>query len=165
MLKGIAKTLSAFIRVVFSVAAIGLLISAPVAAAEEPVSEKRKPEFDKDGLHHVSVSSHLYSLRFDRKQRPVLVTLTVEGAEALTIFCNNRPVVYEAVLEVLSDEYEVSDGDQSVLEAIKPPLQDALNSLLPGGLIQKINIQLASSASNIGREIIKTRMICRAAKG
>jgi hypothetical protein len=161
---GIAEYLFTIIRVILSAAAIGLLVLAPVAAAEKPVAAKKKTKFDKDGVHHVSVSSHLYAFRIDRKPRPALVTLTVEGADALTEFCNSRPVVNAAVLEVLSDEYVVSGDDQSVLAVIKPLLQEALKSIFPEGLIKKINVQLASSMTTFGPEILKTRMTCRAAK-
>ena len=167
MYRGSIKKFSAIVLLMFSVTAIGLPTGGPEAVAGETASNKGKPSFDEDGLHHVSVYSFMRPLRGRRDQRSVLVTLTVKGPEALIAFCGNQPFVKDAILNVLWRDPIVSGNRKVSLEEIRRPLLDALNNVLPDSPVRnvKIKIRSGSALSEFGQAMMHTKNSCVAVKG
>lgn len=134
------------------------------AAAEAPPPKKKDPIFDENRIHKISVFSYMQSMGGRGPSRPVLVTLKVKGPEALAKFCDNQPSVSEAVLDVLSrDRGKVAK--KAALKSVKSPLRRAINKVLKGKPIRKVNARAGRTPAEFGPDLMKTKRACKAIQG
>ena len=94
----------------------------------------------------------------------MLVTLNVRGPKALAQFCDNQPTVNEAVLSVLSrDRGKLGRG--AILNSVKAPLRKAINRVLKGKPVRKVDTRAGRTPAEFGPDLMKTRKACKAIQG
>jgi hypothetical protein len=103
----------------------------------------------------------MHSLSGGGSSYPVLVTLNVKGPKALTEFCDNQPKISEAVLGVLSQDRGKANR-KSALRSIKIPLKKAVNRVLVGKPVRKVNTRAGRTPAEFGPDLMKTKRACKA---
>ena len=150
--------------IVLSLSAVVSVVFAASAAAETPPPKKKDAIFDENKIHQVSVFSYMQTMGGRGPSQPVLVTLNVKGPEALAEFCDNQSSVNEAVLQILSRDRGRA-GKKAVLKSVKKPLQKAVNRVLAGKPVKKIETRSARTPAEFSREMTHTRKACKAIQG
>jgi hypothetical protein len=144
----------------FGMMLLGSAAQSVNAADSEPV-KKIDPLLEEDRVHKLSVFSYMQPLQRGGRAAPVLVTLSIVGPEGLRTFCEYRPMIHEAILNVVTDD-QVSTGDrQAVLEDMKVQMLEEVNYSLPGEPISSVDARAGRSASEFGQDIVHTNMICK----
>lgn len=161
-LNSVAVGIRAFVGTVVGVVVLCGFVTS--VAAEAPPPKKKDPIFDENRIHKISVFSYMQSRGGSGPSRPVLVTLKVKGPEALVKFCDNQPSVSEAVLDVLSrDRGKVAK--KAALKSVKSPLRKAINRVLKGKPVRKVDARAGRSPAEFGPDLMKTKRACRAIRG
>lgn len=145
-----------------------MLVGGPAADAiasnTEPV-KKIDPLLEEDRVHKLAIFSYMQPLERGGRPVPILVTQNIKGPEGLRTFCEYRPMIFEAVLQVITDD-EVSTGDRNaVLADMKIQMLEAVNYSLPGEPISSIDARAGRSASEFGKDIHQTNLVCRKLDG
>ena len=63
---------------------------------------------------------------------PILVTLNIRGPEGLFTFCEYRPKIFEAVLNIVTDDQVATGARKVVLKDMEPQIMEAVNYSLTG---------------------------------
>jgi hypothetical protein len=139
---------------------IGGASTAALAADSEPV-KKIPPLLEEDRIHKLAIFSYMRPPRGRGRSIPILVTLNIRGPEGLQTFCEYRPMIFEAVLIVTTEE-PVSTGDRkSLLADMKSHILEAVNYSLPGEPISSVEARAGRSTSEFSQDIVQTRGVCR----
>ena len=131
-----------------------------IAAEGEPPKKKIDPLLDENTVHKLSVFSYMQPLERNMESQPILVTLSIKGPKGLSAFCEFRPTVHEAVLNIVtSDQLAVENGKIAV-NSIQAQILEAVNEALPGEPVSSVGTRLGRAASDFGKDIVQTRRIC-----
>ena len=136
-------------------------LSAKVTAAEGEPVKKIDPLLEEDRVHKLSVFSYMQPMRRGGRSVPVLVTLNIKGPKGLETFCEYKPMIFEAVLNVITDDHVSTGNRDALLEDMKVEMLEAVNYSLPGQPISSIDARTGRSASEFGRDVSQTIGICR----
>ena len=157
------KRISAFLMGIFLVFGI----AADTFAADSDPVRKIDPLLERDRAHDLSIFSYMRPAERRLRSVPVLVTLNIVGPEGLKIFCEYRPRISEAVLNVLSDEHASFDDEGSIIERKtdlanrKKQMLQAVNYVLPGQPVSGLDVMAGRRAAQFGPEIAWTNKTCR----
>jgi hypothetical protein len=141
-----------------------LLLGGPavdaIAANSEPV-KKIDPLLEEDRVHRLSIFSYMQPLKRGGRSVPIRVTLKIIGPKGLYAFCEYRPRIFEAVLNVITEDRVTTEDRKTILNDMKVQMLDAVNYSLPGAPVSGIDARAGRSASEFGQEIVQTNRICK----
>ena len=86
-------------------------------------------------------------------------TRNIRGPEGLFTFCEYRPKIFEAVLNIVTDDQVATGARKVVLKDMEPQLLEAVNYSLPGEPVSSIDASVGRSVSEFGKEIGHTNRI------
>lgn len=153
----ISRGVTAFL---FGILLVGSSAGGAIASGSEPV-KKVDPLLQEDRVHKLSIFSYMQPLERDGRSVPIMVTLNIIGTKGLQTFCEYRPMIFEAVLNIITDE-QVSAGDRrAVLADMKGQMLEAVNYSLPDAPVSSIDVRAGRSATEFGRDIVRTNRVCR----
>ena len=136
--------------------------AATSSIATDGESEKKiDPILEEDRVHKLSIFSYMQPPKRRGRSIPILVTLNIIGPKGLRTFCEYRPMIFEAVLNVTTDQ-QASTGDSgSLLADMEAQILEEVNYSLPGEPISSVDTRSGRSASEFGQDIVQTNGICR----
>jgi len=139
---------------------IGGAVTNAFAADDEPV-KKIDPLLEEDRVHKLSIFSYMQPPKGRGRSIPILVTLNIIGPKGLRTFCEFRPMIFEAVLNVTTDQYTSTGDSRTMLEDMTAQILEEVNYSLPGEPISSVEARTGRSASEFGKNIAQTNGICR----
>jgi hypothetical protein len=152
-------------RRVLAAAMAGLILLGGAAvdavASEGAANRKVDPLLEEHRVHALSVFSYLQPSEPGSRSVPLLITLRIEGPEGLRTFCEYRPKVFEAVLNVITEDQLSTGGGQHDLRHMKDQMLEELNYALPGEPVSRLDARTARTASEFGGEIAHTDRVCK----
>ena len=137
-----------------------------VASNSEPV-KKIDPLLEENRIHRLSIFSympHLTRGRFSNRRKryvPILITLKITGPKGLHAFCEFRPMINEAVLNVVTDEQIATEQRPADLQDMKDQILEAVNYSLPGAPVSSLDARAGRSPSEFGKDIHQTNVVCK----
>ena len=143
-----------------------------VASSSEPV-KKIDPLLEEDRIHRLSIFSYMPPLtrgRFLKRRKryiPILITLNITGPKGLHAFCEFRPRINEAVLNVVTDDNGATDELISTeqrpadLQDMKDQILKAVNFSLPGAPVSSLDARAGRSPADFGKDMHETNVVCK----
>lgn len=159
----IFRHVAAGIRVLTAVMAGSMLLGSAAVDAVASGGEAKKidPLLEEHRVHALSVFSYLQPSEPGSHSVPLLITLRIEGPEGLRTFCEYRPKVLEAVLNVITEDQLSTEGGHHDLRHMKDQMLEELNYALPGEPVSRLDARTARTASEFGGEIAHTDRVCK----
>ena len=151
-----------------AVAGLTLCIAASGAYAsddEEAATAKAAAEAAESAPHQLSVFSYIQDWRGRNAAQPVLVTMKVKGQKALSRFCDNVPLVEDAVLRTLLSEARQSRQNGVRLVSMQEPLKLAVAEIFPPETLQGVEMRAGRQPAEFSSDLQKTTAACAAKKG
>jgi hypothetical protein len=140
-------------------------LSVKIAAAEGEPVKKIDPLLEEDRVHKLSIFSYMQPLQKGGRAVPVLITLNIKGPEGLGTFCEYRPMIFEAALQIITDDHVATSERQTLIRDLEEQILESVNYSLPGTPVSRVNVRAGRSASEFGQDIIQTNLICRKLDG
>lgn len=150
-----------FFTAVFSALMLGCILAANAAAEDAKPAKKIDPLLLEDTIHKLSVASFLQSFSRGGRSVPILVTLSIKGPKGLQSFCELRPRISEAVLNVVTDDQVIGVNRKNRMSDVRAHLLDAVNEALPDAPVSSIDTKTGRSPSEFGKEMIHTSRTCK----
>ena len=141
-----------------------------VASSSEPV-KKIDPLLEEDRIHSLSVFSYMPPItrgRFSNRRKrsiPILITLKIMGPKGLLAFCEFRPMINEAILNVVTDEPVTTEKRPTDLQDMKGQILEAVNHSLAGAPVSSLDARVGRSPSEFSQEMHQTNIACKKLDG
>ncbi len=139
------------------------LAAASAAAGESGAKAAKAAAGDKD-LHRLSVFSYIQDWRGRGGAVPVLMTIRVQGGDALSAFCNNVPRVQARVLQTLLNGTRQAGNLGRGLGALQMPLRREMLRMFPEKSLQELALRVGRTPSEFTKDLTSTDDACRALK-
>ena len=151
-------------------AAVGLALCIAAGGAhasddEAAATAKAAADVLESDFHRLSVFSYIQDWRGRNVALPVLVTMHVKGQAALSRFCDNVPLVDEAVLRTLLSGTRLSRRNGARLVSMREPLKLAVAEIFPPEALQGIEMRAGRQPAEFASDLQKTTAACGAKKG
>tara|TARA_R110000787_G_scaffold125280_8_gene236432 strand:- start:189 stop:662 length:474 start_codon:yes stop_codon:yes gene_type:complete len=132
---------------------------------EAAAAAKAAAEALENDAHRLSVFSYIQDWRGRNVALPVLVTMQVKGQKALSRFCDNVPLVEDAVLRTLLSGTRLSRRNGARLVSMREPLKMAVAEIFPPEALQGIEMRAGRQPADFASDLQKTTAACGAKKG
>lgn len=146
-------------------AGMALCVAATGAYASDEEEAAKAKGTAESAFHDLSVFSYLQDWRGRNVALPVLVTMKVQGQEALSRFCDNAPLVEEAVLRTLLSGTRLSRRNGARLVSMQEPIKLAVAEIFPPQALQGIEMRSGRQPAEFAADLQKTSEACAAKKG
>jgi len=133
-------------------------------AADDEEAAKAKAAAEA-ASHRLSVFSYLQDWRGRSVALPVLVTMELKGEKALGQFCDNVPLVEDAVLTTLLSGTRLSRRNGARLVSMQEPLKLAVAGIFPPEALQSVEMRAGRQPADFSSDLKKTSDACAAKKG
>jgi hypothetical protein len=145
---------------------LATVASGAVAGDDEEAAAKAKAaaEAAAKELHSISVFNFVQDWRGRGGAVPVLVTMKVQGGEALDIFCNNVPRVQARILQAVLNGTQRGAARRHGIGSLKTPLHREIARLFPEKSVRSLDMRIGRTPSEFAKDIQGTTDACRALK-
>lgn len=126
--------------------------------------EKTKQAVMGTEIHTLSLFSTVQNYEVDRQRatRSMLITMELNGDEALAFACRNRPRFREAVLRAVTSFYRASRGAEEITEQeVGRRTRALLDGYMKKGWLLKVAAHFVPSANDAGPEVLKSQALCK----
>ncbi len=144
-----------------------LLAFAPAGAmaaeeTEEQLKARKKAEAEANSVHALSVFSYVNPVRgrVHTRRRPVLITLNVKGMDALSHFCQQKPLIGEAVLKIIGWGPAPDLSNKKVLEIKRQSLHQEFSEVLSADSLKNVSLKLGKTVAEFGKQLQGTSNAC-----
>jgi len=117
-------------------------------------------------VHTLALFSTVQNYQVDRRRtmRSMLITMKVNGDDALAYVCRNRPRFKEAVLRAVTSFYRASRGAAEISEhEVGRRTRALFAGYLKKDWLVTVDAHFVPSASDAGPEVLKTQALCKGA--
>ena len=126
--------------------------------------EKTKQAMMGTEVHTLALFSTVQNYQVDRRRamRSMLITMQVNGDDALAYVCNNRPRFKEAVLRAVTSFYRASRGATEISEQeVGRRTRKLFAGYMKKDWLVKVDAHFVPSANDAGPEVLKTQTLCK----
>lgn len=128
------------------------------------LEKTRKAIMGEEDVHTVSLFSTVQNYQVDRRRsmHAMLITLKVNGEDALAYVCRNQPRFREAVLRAVTSFYRASRGAEEISEQeVGRRTRKLFAAYLKKDWLVTVDARFVPSVNDAGPEVLKTQAMCK----
>ena len=130
---------------------------------KELLDKTKKAIMGEEHVHTVALFSTVQNYQVDRRRtmRSMLITLKVNGEDALAYVCSNRPRFREAVLRAVTSYYRASRGREISEAEVGRRTRKLFAGYLKKDWLVKVDARFVPTVNDAGPEVLKTQTLCK----